>query len=90
MGTSTASFRAIGGLLLAFAGGLMVALGSALVVASIASALQGSWVGHASGVWLLVYGLLLSVPGAFAFKHGLRVYRTTERGSPGSHQRNAG
>jgi len=75
MGTPTATLRSISGLALALAGSVAVALGSFFVFASVASAITEGWGGHASGLSLLVYGLLFVLAGALAVRRGVRIYR---------------
>ena len=75
MGTPSILLRSIAGLALAFVGSVVVAIGIYLVFASIASALTEAWGDHGSGLSLLIYGLLLAVPGVFAVRLGLRIYR---------------
>jgi len=81
MSSHIASLRSIGCLVLVLAGSVAVALGVFLVFTSITSALIEGWGGHASGFSLLVYGLLLSLPGAFAVRRGVRIYRVHTRAS---------
>jgi len=79
MTTPTASRHSVTGLVLMLAGSIAVALGFFFIISSIVSAITEDWGGHASGLSLLVYGLVLALPGVMAVQQGFRMHRATSK-----------
>ena len=80
MTTPTAPHHSVGALVIMLAGSIAFVLGFFLIIGSINSAITEGWGGHASGFSLLIYGLILALPGAMAIQQGFRIYCAASKG----------
>ena len=79
MTTPTAPRHSVGALVIVLVGSIAFVLGLFLIIGSINSAITEGWGGHASGLSLLVYGLVLALPGVMAVQQGFRMHRATSK-----------
>ena len=75
------STRYVGGMLGVMFGGLGVAMGVFFIGSSCWTALTSGWGGHGAELSLLIYGVILALPSAFAVRRGFHIIRAV-RGKP--------